>query len=169
MNENKKQKKGLSYNDLFFLGVVLVYVLFYVFKPQATVKAVENCAVLIIRIIPVLVLVIFFMGVMNYFVNPKKISRYVGEKSGLTGWILATVAGIISHGPIYVWYPLLKDLREHGMKNGLAAVFLYNRAVKIPLVPLMIYYFGVKFLIILTLLTLLASIIEGKVIDALKV
>jgi len=55
------------------------------------------------------------------------------------------------------------------MKNGLAAVFLYNRAVKIPLVPLMIYYFGVKFLIILTLLTLLASIIEGKVIDALKV
>jgi len=73
MNENKKQKKGLSYNDLFFLGVVLVYVLFYVFKPQATVKAVENCAVLIIRIIPVLVLVIFFMGVMNYFVNPKQL------------------------------------------------------------------------------------------------
>ena len=109
------------------------------------------------------------MGVMNYFVNPKKISRYVGEKSGWKGWVLATGAGIISHGPIYVWYPLLKELREHGMKNGLAAVFLYNRAVKIPLVPLMIYYFGVQFLIILTLLTLLASIIEGKIIDTLKV
>ena len=169
MSENKERKKGLSFNELFFLGVILVYLILYIFTPQGTVNSIENCAVLIIRIVPVLFLVILFMGAMNYFVNPQKVSKYVGEKSGLKGWILATVAGIISHGPIYVWYPLLKDLREHGMKNGLAAVFLYNRAVKIPLVPLMIYYFGVKFLIILTLLTLLASIIEGKIIDTLKV
>lgn len=169
MNEKKKQKKGFSFNQFFLLSVILLYILLYVFKPQATVNSIENCAILLIRIIPVLLLVIICMGAMDYFVTPGKISRYVGEKSGLKGWILAIFTGIISHGPIYLWYPLLQDLREHGMRNALAAVFLYNRAVKIPLLPLMIYYFGVKFVIILSVFTVFASIIEGKIIETLKV
>ena len=105
------------------------------------------------------------MGIMNYIVNPKTIAKYVGEESGIKGWLLSISAGILSHGPIYVWYPLLKDLRNHGMRIGLIAVFIYNRAIKIPLLPLMIYYFGLMFVVVLTIYMIIASVIQGKLID----
>jgi len=76
--------------------------------------------------------------------------------------------GILSHGPIYVWYPLLKDLKEHGMRTGLVTVFLYNRAIKIPLLPIMIFYFGISFVIILSIYMIIASIFQGKIIEILE-
>jgi len=54
------------------------------------------------------------------------------------------------------------------MRDGLIAVFLYNRAVKIPLLPLMIYYFGAVFAVALTFYTVLASVIEGKIIEMVE-
>jgi uncharacterized membrane protein YraQ (UPF0718 family) len=105
------------------------------------------------------------MGVINYIVNPKTIYRYVGKESGIKGWLLTVSAGILSHGPIYIWYPLLKDLRNHGMNIGLIAVFLYNRAIKIPLLPLMIYYFGLIFVVVLAIYMIIASVIQGKFVD----
>ncbi|MEA2074619.1 MAG: hypothetical protein U9O85_02630 [Euryarchaeota archaeon] len=62
-------------------------------------------------------------------------AKYAGEGSGIKGWFLAISAGIISHGPIYIWYPLLKELRDRGMRSGLIAAFMYSRAIKIPLLP----------------------------------
>lgn len=100
--------------------------------------------------------------------KPKAISKYLGKGSGVGGWLLSIVAGIISHGPIYVWYPLLKELRKQGMRQGLAAVFLYNRAIKIPLLPVMIYYFGVAFTVLLLVFRVIASVIEGKMIEILE-
>ena len=92
----------------------------------------------------------------------------MGGESGIKGWVLAISMGILSHGPIYVWYPLLKDLRDHGMRSGLIAVFLYNRAIKIPLLPVMIFYFGIGFVIILSIYMMIASVVEGKIINLAK-
>ena len=89
----------------------------------------------------------------------------MGEGSGTKGWLLSISAGILSHGPIYVWYPLLKDLRNHGMRIGLIAAFIYSRAIKIPLLPLMIYYFGFMFVVLLTIYMIIAAVIQGKIID----
>ena len=64
-------------------------------------------------------------------------------------------------GPIYAWYPLLKKLKDEGVGNGPIAIFLYNRAVKPFLLPVMIAYSGWTFVAILTALTVLASIAMG--------
>lgn len=71
----------------------------------------------------------------------------------------------LSHGPIYLWYPLLKELRNQGMRSGLVAVFLYNRAIKIPLLPLMVYYFGAIFVVVLLIYMIIASMVEGEIIE----
>ncbi len=105
------------------------------------------------------------MGITNYFTDPRTVSKYVGKGSGIKGWLLAVFAGMLSHGPIYAWYPLLRDLRNQGMKSGLIAVFLYNRAIKIPLLPLMVYYFRIPFVVILTSYMIVASIIQGQIIQ----
>ena len=99
--------------------------------------------------------------------NLKTVSKYVGKGSGIKGWSLAISTGILSHGPIYVWYPLLKDLRDRGMRSGLIAAFLYSRAIniKIPLLPLIVYYFGVLFVVVLLPYIVIASIVEGEIIE----
>ena len=170
MNLNKKEQakkrsKNLIYS-FYFLGIVIIlYLTLAFFNSEKIHRSLHASFDIIIQIIPILILVIFIMGIVNYFLKPKKVSKYLGVKSGVKGWFLAISMGILSHGPIYIWYPLLKDLRDHGMRLGLIAAFLYNRAMKIPLLPVMIFYFGIGFVIILSIYFMIASIFEGKIIE----
>jgi hypothetical protein len=54
------------------------------------------------------------------------------------------------------------------MRTSLVAAFLYNRAIKIPLLPLMIYYFGVIYVVVLLIFMIIASIVEGKIIELIE-
>jgi len=107
------------------------------------------------------------MFLTNQFFEARNIVRILGKGSGLRGWLLAISGGIISSGPIYMWYPLLGDLKEKGMKNSFIAAFLYNRAIKIPLIPMMVYYFGWSFTITLSIYMLLFSIVNGLLVEKL--
>ena len=53
------------------------------------------------------------------------------------------------------------------MRNSLLAVLLYNRNVKIPFIPAMIYYFGLKFTVFISLYIIIFSVLNGKLIEAL--
>ncbi|RLI63374.1 MAG: permease [Candidatus Asgardarchaeum californiense] len=170
MNNIKKEKmkgknKTLYYGLSFFIFVIILYIVLFFFNDKKTYNAVHASINIFIQILPVLALVIFLMGISNYFLKPKTVSKYLGEESGIKGWLIAVSLGILSHGSIYVWYPLLKDLQDHGMRVGLIATFLYNRAVKIPLLPIMIYYFGIIFVFILTIYMIIISVVEGKLIE----
>lgn len=169
MNQRNKEKKGKrGWYGFIFLGfVVVVYCILFILSPENVVKSLRVSGNILVNLIPVFIMVVFFMGITNYFFKPKAVSKYLGKESGLKGWIIAALAGILSHGPIYVWYPLLKEFRQKGMRTGLMAVFLYNRAIKIPLLPLLIYYFGAEFCILLLMWLILASLAEGKIIEIL--
>jgi len=170
MNPNKNDKKGQQHKNLIygfsFLGFVFIfYLLLSIFDLENVYKSLQASLDIIIQILPILILVILMMVVINLLLKPKTVSKLLGGESGIRGWLLAIFMGILSHGPIYVWYPLLKNLKDSGMKSGLVAVFLYNRAVKIPLLPVMIYYFGIGFALILTFYMIIASLLEGKIIE----
>jgi len=168
LNKNDKTRlhnKNLLYGFSFLGIVVILYLVLSFFNPEKIYRSLNAGLDIIIQILPILVIVIFMMGFANYFLKPKTVSKYLGGKSGLKGWFLAISMGILSHGPIYAWYPLLKDLRDHGMRTGLIAVFLYNRAIKIPLLPVMIFYFGIGFVLIVSVYMIIASLIEGKIIE----
>lgn len=168
--ENGIKKKGEGYYyGLYFLGaVIFLYIVLFLLQPESIQKALKASGNVLIQIVPVLVLILILMGIVNYCVKPKTVSKYVGKGSGIKGWFLAISTGMLSHGPIYIWYPLLKELRDQGMRSGLIAVFLYNRAIKIPLLPLMVYYFGTVFVVLLLCYMIIASIIEGKVIEMIE-
>lgn len=167
--KSSKKKKRNELQGVFFLAVVIIlYVILFIFQQNKICISLETSGVLLVQIIPVLVIVMICMGITNYFVKSKKILKYTGKESGIKGWLLAISTGILSHGPIYVWYPLLRELRDQGMKNGLIAAFLYNRAIKIPLLPLMIYYFGPMFVLVLLIYMIIASVIEGNIIDRME-
>jgi len=160
----KRTEKSMA--GWYFLTVVLViYAISFFINKDVVFNGLKYVIKLFEKIIPIFVLIYVLLVLINYFVKPKHLAKHLGEGSGVKGWLIAIVAGILSSGPIYMWYPLLNELQKHGVKNGLIAAFLYNRAVKPALLPLIIYYFGLKFTVVLTVVMIGVSVIQGKIID----
>jgi len=150
-----------------FIIVVATYMIFTILDPQLVLVSLNTFLSLVISILPILVIVFLLMFVATLLLSSKRITKIMGHESGIKGYIFAVIFGIFSTGPIYMWYPLLSDLRDKGAKNSLIVIFIYNRAVKIPLLPMMIYYFGSAFVIILTVYMIIFSIINGLIIEKL--
>ncbi len=158
----------MRYSLYFLCSVIILYILLFSLTPEKIYPSLQIALHIFIQIIPVITAVILLMGISNYILKPKTVIKHLGGDSGVKGWILAISFGILSHGSIYVWYPLLKELHKHGMRTGLLAAFLYNRAIKIPLLPLMIFYFGIPFVAVLTINTIVASVVEGNIIEMIE-
>jgi uncharacterized membrane protein YraQ (UPF0718 family) len=149
---------------IFLAAVVFLYFLLAFFDFSLIKDSVLFFFSLVLKILPVFLTVFFLMFLMRIFIGPKRIIKYLGEGTGLGGWLIAIGGGILSSGPIYMWYPLLADMQAEGMKKSLIAAFMYNRAVKLPLLPLMVYYFGLPFTVILTFYMIVFSVISGVLI-----
>jgi len=151
------------------LGMVsLLYLLAFLLDPS-TGKASALAAFKTLKMIaPILLVVFFLMALLNTFINPKKIAEHLGEESGFKGWIIALAGGVLSHGPGYIWYPMLSDLRKHGARDGLIVAFFYARSIKLPWLPLMISYFGFSFTALLTLFILIGAWLQGVIVDLLN-
>ena len=146
---------------LFPAFVLAIYGILFPIIPDKALEALRSSSTVFLKIIVPLVFVLFAMLIMNLLVKPAQIARFLGRDIGTRGFTLSAAAGIVSMGPIYAWYPLLKKLKDEGVGNGPIAIFLYNRAVKPFLLPVMIAYFGWIYVAILTLLTVLASVTMG--------
>ncbi len=159
----KKSRSGL----VMLAVVALLYLVLGLLHPDKTVAALGESLGVLKMIIPILLLVFFLMALLNAYIDEKAISRHMGEESGIKGWLLALVGGILSHGPGYVWYPLLQNLREQGAKEGLIVAFIYARAIKIPWIPLMITYFGWSFTLVYTFWVVVGAWLQGIIAQRL--
>ncbi len=148
----------------FFAVVILLYLFVLFFKTELFILASNFFLDILKKLIPILILIFVLMFLTNYFFTPRFISRHFKEK-GIKKWIFVIIGGILSTGAIYMWYPLLADLKNRGLSYGLIACFLYNRAIKIPLLPLMIFYFSLKYVIILSFVMIFMSVVQGIIID----
>ena len=164
-DENKSKPKRLKSGIYFLIIVILISIGTLFIDPDRTVKALNYSLKLFIDLIPIIIIVLVFTTLVNFFINQQKLSSYVGKGSGIKGWIIVIVAGIITHGPIYVWFNMLKDMREHGMRTSFIAIFLYNRAIKIPLIPMMLYYFGTLYTVTLIIAMIITSPLIGFIVE----
>ena len=163
----KKMIEKAGFNGAFFLLSLIAYVILGIYDFALLKNALYALAGLIARIAPLLLLVFAVIFFTNLFFQSNRVVRFLGKGSGLRGWMVAIAGGIASSGPIYMWYPLLSDLKGKGMKDSLIAAFLYNRAVKIPLLPMMVYYFGWKFALVLSIYMVPFSVVDGVLVQSL--
>lgn len=149
----------------YLIIVVLLLMFSLIANPSSSLKIWKFFINLSWNMIPIFITVFLLMAITNYLFEPKSLIKHMGKDSGIKGWLIAIVAGTLSSGPIYMWYPLLADLKEKGMKISLITCFLYNRAIKIPLIPLMILYFSFKYVLILTIVMIFTSILAGITVE----
>ena len=158
--------KRIEFKGLKLLIIVVIsYVLLFFMDYSKFKDSLEKINEILIILLPIFVFIIILTALINYFLKPKQILKHFGEDSGKAGLFYSIVGGILSHGPMYAWYGMLEDMRKQGLKDGLITVFLYSRAVKLPLLPLMIAIFGLSYTIIINIYIIIFAIIQGKIID----
>lgn len=163
----RQQKKNGRGGWLFLALTLLAYMLLSLINPEATTKSLTFFMHVMTQVFPMLGLVFLLLFIANLLLEPKWIKRYLGKGSGIKGWIAAIIGGILSLGAIYAWYAMLSELKQKGMRTALIATFLYSRAVKLPLLPLMVHYFGMAYTLILCLYLIIFSIINGFLVEKL--
>ena len=145
---------------LLYLGTALLH-------PEILRPALRYSLHLFATLLPILAVVLFLMGLFDSVFDAKNIARLLGRESGLKGWGIALLGGVLSHGPGYVWYPMIQEMRRHGARDSLIVAFFYSRAIKLPWLPLMVIYLGTGFTVFLTLYVLLASWLQGLIAELL--
>lgn len=161
------RKKHMRRMLLFPAVILAIYGALFTFAPDKAIEAFGRSGKIFLNIALPIALVFCLMVVINLYLKPAYIVKFLGKRAGIKGILLSTAAGIVSMGPIYAWYPLLKDLREKGATKFLIAIFLGNRAIKPFLLPIMISYFGWVYVLILTFFTIIGSLAAGFLVSIL--
>ncbi len=162
-----QKKKGLG-GWLFLLLVLAAYVVMAAVDAGTAGRALGLFAKVMQNLVPALIMVFFLLLAADLLIGPKWIKRNLGREAGIRGWLLAAAGGVLATGPVYAWYALLRELREKGMRAPLAAVFLYSRAIKLPLLPMMIHYFGTAYTLVLCLYLFVFSLVSGAIMVRLE-
>ena len=162
----KNKLKQTPKSWYFLTAIALIHILLLIINQNIFFSSLNFFYNILLKIIPVFVLVFILMALTNYFITPKFVMKHLKEK-GIKKWFFVIIGGILSTGPIYMWYPLLAHLKNKGLSYGLIACFLYNRAIKIPLLPMAIFYFGLKYVLVLSFVMIFISIIQGIILNKL--
>ncbi len=160
----KKKRKKLTKNLIFLGIVILIYITLGFINFNKIEKSLLVSKNILFMVLPIFLIVIIFMTLINLVPN-KIIKKYLGRDSKVISWLMAILGGVFSHGPIYAWYSFLEEMEQKGMSKGRIATFLYSRAIKIPLLPLMVSFFGITFTFIYNIWLFVFSIIQGLIID----
>jgi len=165
--DNAQTKKKL--NGRYLLPLVCFgYALLYIYYPDKTVEALWKSLSTMLHLLPVFLVVIVLMGIFTALLSAKRIAKLLGNESGLKGWLIAVLGGILSHGSSYIWYQMLANLREQKVKDGLIVTFLYTRAIKLPWLPLMVSYFGYAFTMLLMFYIIIGALFQGLIIEKIN-
>lgn len=146
-------------------AVVLAYALLCLLRPTDGLAALKATYQVCRQIVPALCVAFPVMVTLNMFVRPAHVERLLGKATKARGVVLSTSGGILSMGPIYAWYPLLKEFRVKGASDFHIANFLCCRAVKPPLLPFVVAYFGWFFTIVLTVFMVASSLLTAFVVN----
>ncbi len=153
---------------IFPLVVGVVYAALYTYNSQSTVRAFDvSCSILKQMILPVC-FVICMMTALNRVLSPAIVTRFLGQKTGIKGVLLSALAGILSMGPLYAWYPLFKSLKEQGASTFIIANFISCRSVKPVLFPVLFAYFGWDFTFLFVGICLVGALMTAYIVTFLS-
>lgn len=161
---NPGQGKRLSNGIRFFFIVVGIYMGVGLFDGSIMATALTNSWKMLVKLMPVMGIVVIVNTLVSNFLHPDWIERHLGESSGWQGFLLVLGVSMVVPGSPFIIYPLLHELTQKGLKKSLAAVFLYNRTVKITFLPAMTLYFGIRYTVVLSFFILTAAILNGIIV-----
>lgn len=154
---------------IFLCAVVLAWLSLVVVAPGYADHAITLFSGLLTKVLPAFALVFVLLFVANLVTDQPWVERSLASKPGPLGWLIAVAAGVLASGSLYVWYALVGELRQKGLRPGLAAAFLYAFSVKLPLLPLLVHFFGLTYAVVLNAYLILFAVLGALLVERLDV
>lgn len=152
-------------NETLFVLTVVLYTWAVIASPGKTAGALISGTESFLNTLPIIVAVFLALGLFNVWVDKKKVATALGEGSGIWSIALASLAGTVLVGPVYVIFPLMKAVREHGARWAVIGAVLAAWAVKIPMVPMEMSMLGVRFSVMRIILVAVAAVPIGLLLE----
>jgi uncharacterized membrane protein YraQ (UPF0718 family) len=112
--------------------------------------------------------VMVLMGLFAVWVNRETVVKYLGEGSGIKGFVLAALLGTLPTGPMYVAFPLAAVLLKKGARVANITIFLSAWAcIKLPLELVEFQFMGWKFALLRLGLTVALVLPMGIMVEVL--
>ncbi len=119
-----------------------------------------------VRFLPILIGALLLSQVVRMFLDEEYLRGIRSGGSGLAG---ATAVGIAMPGPIMGYLPVLKQLKEKGLKNPLAVSFLTAQALMGPFrVVLELSFFGWVFFLVHIVVIAVVSLLGGVLMRVIQ-
>jgi uncharacterized membrane protein YraQ (UPF0718 family) len=152
-------------NEVLFVLAAGLYAWALIASPERAGAAVISGLRTFLNTLPIIVAVFLALGLFNVWVDKKKVAGALGKGGGLKSIVLASLAGTVLIGPVYVIFPLMKAVREHGARWAVLGAVLAAWAVKIPMVPMEIGMLGLKFSLLRITLVAVAAVPIGLLLE----
>ncbi|SHH76559.1 permease [Clostridium grantii] len=149
---------------LYIVTIVLLIISYYKDKGK-TKKSLKKAKIAFMKLLPQLLGIITFVGIILAILNPKVISQIIGSNSGIFGVILAALVGSITLIPGFVAFPTAAILLHNGAGYTQIAAFISTlMMVGIVTIPVEIEYFGKKITILRNVLAFFFSFLVAYII-----
>ncbi|HII95784.1 MAG TPA: permease [Candidatus Methanofastidiosum sp.] len=156
--------------DFLVLNVLVLLALAISFfkSREKTSKVIKIAFKSLINTAPYIIITIIIIGIMQGFIPNRLIAEYLGEKSGISGVLLASLIGAILYIPAFVSFPLVASLIEKGASVMIGAAFITSLTmIGFTSLPLEIKEFGIKFTVLRNISSFAAAILIAVAIGVL--
>ncbi len=159
-----KLKAWLQQNWLVVL-IAVVFIAALIVNTTKTGEALTTGGKIFLSIVGILTSVYIFIGLFSVWVREEQIMRHFGEGSGAKGLLYGALLGMVFHGPPVSIFPLLKSLREKGARLAVIVSIVSAFAIKLPVIPLELSLFGLRFTVVHNGLLFLTAPFLGLIME----
>lgn len=150
-----------------FIALVSFLIAFIKDREKAK-KSLKIAGKSFVRMFPMVLTIIFIIGLLLGFVPPDQISRFIGEQSGIGGVLLIGTLGALMHIPALLSFPLAASLLEGGASVTAVAAFITTLTmIGAVTLPLEIKELGRKMALLRNGLSFIIAIIIALIMGAI--
>jgi uncharacterized membrane protein YraQ (UPF0718 family) len=121
-----------------------------------------------LKLLPVLIIMLALVSIVLFLIPNETLVEYLGESSGIKGWIAAALFGSIALIPGFIAYPLCGILIDSGVAYSVIAVFITTLMMTgFITLPVEVKFFGWKVSVLRNLVSLAAALFIGLIMGFL--
>jgi uncharacterized membrane protein YraQ (UPF0718 family) len=140
----------------------------FIVNRQKTWMGAKKGIIMFLKLLPVLMVMLTIVSVVLFLIPNETLVSYIGEGSGIKGWIIAAAIGSVALIPGFIAYPLCGILIDSGVSYSVIAVFITTLMMTGFLtLPVEVKFFGWKVSVIRNLASLAAALFIGLIMGFL--
>ncbi|WP_312810547.1 permease [Sedimentibacter sp.] len=129
-----------------FILLAAVNVFIVILYPETGMKSIEITKSSTLEMLSILPPIFILLGLLDVWVKKETMMKYMGEKSGFIGVLIAFLLGSAAAGPLYAAFPVAMVLLKKGSRFSYVLILIGAwSTTKIPLLLFEVSSMGIKF------------------------